>query len=55
MLAGLVPEGDVRTIGRVKAVADEWKADGFIAALVTNAVRNIAFEVYLEQEVPDCH
>ena len=32
---------------RAEAIAPE--------ALVKNAVRNMAFEVYLEQEVPDCH
>ena len=34
---------------------EPWRADAFPEALVKNAVRNMAFEVYLEQDVPDCH
>lgn len=55
LLAVLVPEGDAATATRVQAVVDQWKEERLADALVKNAVRNIAFEVYLEQDVPDCH
>ena len=54
-LAVLVPQRDTEATSRVQAIVDEWKAERFAAGLVRNAVRNIAFEVYLEQDVPDCH
>ena len=54
-LAVLVPRDDMETLRRVRAVADEWASEDFADGLVRNAVRNIAFEVYLEQDVPDCH
>jgi polar amino acid transport system substrate-binding protein len=54
-LALLVPSTDSQAVSRVQDVVEEWKANAFAQALVKNAVRNIAFEVYLDQEVPDCH
>ena len=37
-----------------RATAD-WSLKDYPEALVKKAVRDIAFEVYLEQDVPDCH
>lgn len=54
-LALLVPSGNTQAVSRVQDIAEEWKASAFADGLVKNAVRNIAFEVYLEQDVPDCH
>lgn len=54
-LAFLVPAGDKKAISALRQVAADWNAKSYPDALVKNAVRNIAFEVYLEQDVPDCH
>jgi polar amino acid transport system substrate-binding protein len=54
-LAFLVPAADGATLARLRQVANAWKAEGYPDALMKKAVRNIAFEVYLEQDVPDCH
>lgn len=37
-----------------QTVAD-WRAHQSVHQLLTKSVRNIAFEVYLDQNVPDCH
>jgi polar amino acid transport system substrate-binding protein len=37
-----------------QAVAD-WRARHSVQQFLTKSVRNIAFEVYLDQNVPDCH
>jgi polar amino acid transport system substrate-binding protein len=54
-LAFLVPADDRKKVSLLKQVASDWRAKDYPEALVKNAVRNIAFEVYLEQDVPDCH
>ncbi len=54
-LAVLVPQDDAEAVRRVRAIAGAWASEDFADGLVRNAVRNIAFEVYLEQDVPDCH
>lgn len=54
-LAFLAPAEDRETVDLLRRTAFEWDAKGVPEALVRNAVRNMAFEVYLEQEVPDCH
>lgn len=54
-LAFLVPAEDRKSISVLRQVAADWNAKAYPDALVKNAVRNIAFEVYLEQDVPDCH
>jgi polar amino acid transport system substrate-binding protein len=54
-LAILVPDRDESTAARVREVVGAWKAQSFTASLVKAAVRDIAWEVYVEQEVPDCH
>lgn len=54
-LALLVPARDTQAIAALKKIAQEWNAQALPAALMKTAVRNIAFEVYLEQDVPDCH
>ena len=54
-LAFLVPSQDSAKISTLRQVAYEWDAKSVPDALVKKAVRDIAFEVYLEQDVPDCH
>lgn len=54
-LALVIPATDTRNITRARSIAAAWKAEAYPGALVRKAVQNIAFEVYLEQDVPDCH
>ena len=54
-LAFLVPSQDSAEISTLRQVAYEWDAKSVPDALVKKTVRDIAFEVYLEQDVPDCH
>ena len=54
-LAFLVPAQDQSRVQALRRVAFEWGARGYPEQLVKKAVRDIAFEVYLEQDVPDCH
>lgn len=54
-LAFIAPANDKKTAAVLKQVADEWKAKNYSEELVKKAVRHIAFEVYLDQDVPDCH
>jgi len=54
-LAFVVPSTDAKTAAQLRQVAKEWSAHRFPEQLVQKAVRHIAFEVYLDQDVPDCH
>lgn len=54
-LALLVPESDSATIAAARRVVREWGREGLPVAVMKKAVRSIAFEVYLDQDVPDCH
>lgn len=54
-LSFVVPAGDAKTQSYLKNVAAEWKSSGHIPQLLNKAARSIAFEVYLDQNVPDCH
>ncbi|WP_228255782.1 type 2 periplasmic-binding domain-containing protein [Pollutimonas thiosulfatoxidans] len=50
-----VPADDAATVAATKRLAAAWKADSYLAKLNQQRVRDIAFEVYLDQNVPDCH
>ncbi|HEY4542404.1 MAG TPA: transporter substrate-binding domain-containing protein [Noviherbaspirillum sp.] len=54
-LAFLVPATDTRTIAALRKATQAWRSERLPAHLAKEAARNIAFEVYLEQDVPDCH
>jgi polar amino acid transport system substrate-binding protein len=54
-LAFLVPAHDQARVSTLRRVAFDWDAKGYPEQLVKKVVRDIAFEVYLEQDVPDCH
>ncbi|MEO6959980.1 MAG: hypothetical protein ABI228_07075 [Burkholderiaceae bacterium] len=43
------------TVSLVKQMASQWKAHRYLAVLTETRARDIAFEVYLDQNVPDCH
>lgn len=54
-LALMVPDGDPEMVELATDIADAWRGDAFTDALVELTARDVAFEVYVEQEVPDCH
>ncbi|RJF96241.1 ABC transporter substrate-binding protein [Noviherbaspirillum saxi] len=54
-LAFLVPVADKATTAMLKRVSNEWSSSQFPEQLTKKRVRHIAFEVYLDQDVPDCH
>lgn len=54
-LAFVVPERDKKGAAFLKEVVRDWSTTGYLNKQVKNATRNIAFEVYLDQNVPDCH
>jgi polar amino acid transport system substrate-binding protein len=54
-LAFVVPDEDAATITALNQLVREWKRDQHLAALTRSRVRDIAFEVYLDQVVADCH
>lgn len=54
-LALLVPASDRKTAAAARRTVSEWNRNGFAQEVMQKAVRSIAFEVYLDQDVPDCH
>ena len=50
-----VPASERASAAFLKQTADDWRASGYLSQLVRKMARNIAFEVYLDQDVPDCH
>ncbi len=54
-LAFVVPAGDKQSAAFLRQVANDWAANGYLEQLMKKTARQIAFEVYLDQNVPDCH
>ncbi len=54
-LVFVVPSDDVRTVTALNKIAREWSSTKRLTQVAEQKVRNIAFEVYLDQDVPDCH
>jgi polar amino acid transport system substrate-binding protein len=50
-----VPAGDAASVALLQQIASDWRTSGFVEQLNRKRARNIAFEVYLDQDVPDCH
>jgi polar amino acid transport system substrate-binding protein len=51
----LVRRDDTRSLNAVTHAVEQWQQTGFINQEIKRMVRHIAFEVYLDQNVPDCH
>ena len=54
-LAFAVPASDTHTAKLLSRIANDWSSTGHLKQMTEKMVRNIAFEVYLDQNVPDCH
>lgn len=54
-LVFVLPADDARARAWFEQVARDWQASGALRQQLVLMARNIAFEVYLDQDVPDCH
>lgn len=55
MLAFIVPAADKRMSAELTRITRSWTVQEMPATLMKKAVQSMAFEVYLDQNVPDCH
>ncbi|TFL11365.1 transporter substrate-binding domain-containing protein [Pusillimonas caeni] len=51
----LVPAGSEDLAKQLKEMVGRWKSQAYFNKLISDMTRDIAFEVYLDQTVPDCH
>lgn len=51
----VVPAGNKAFIETLEAAVSRWNEQGYFDKLILDMTRDIAFEVYLDQTVPDCH
>lgn len=54
-LAFAVSARDAESADYLKQVANDWARTGYLEKITKAAVQDIAFEVYLDQTVTDCH
>jgi polar amino acid transport system substrate-binding protein len=54
-LAFVLPAGDAKSEALLKDIVSGWQAGDTMKQLLNKTARSIAFEVYLDQDVPDCH
>lgn len=54
-LAFVVPAHATALADTLRSQAHAWQQDDLLQRLTRQAARDIAFEVYMDQEVPDCH
>lgn len=51
----LVPAGNDKMAALLNEMVARWKSRGHFKKLIADMTQDIAFEVYLDQTVPDCH
>jgi polar amino acid transport system substrate-binding protein len=51
----VVRSDDLKLAASAKTLTEQWKKNDFLQKETSKRVRHIAFEVYLDQNVPDCH
>jgi len=51
----VVPAGNEDLAKLLKEMVGRWKSQAYFSKLISDMTRDIAFEVYLDQTVPDCH
>lgn len=51
----LTASGDPATHAWLVGAMAQWRRDGVVQTMVDKWARDVAFDVYLDQEVPDCH
>lgn len=50
-----IPNGDPKTVALLTRLRDDWQSRDELAKITDARARDIAFEVYLDQVVADCH
>lgn len=50
-----VERGDLSSAALLRGIAERWARSGIWAAWTAQWAADVAFEVYLEQDAPDCH
>lgn len=55
LLGFVVPDDRKGLTAAMRQLSNHWKSTNRLAMLNEKRVRHIAFEVYLDQNVPDCH
>jgi len=51
----LARAGDESTVAWLADAMRQWRGQGTLRAMIDKWSRDVAFDVYLDQEVPDCH
>src|SRR5690606_41330675 len=51
----LARAGDVASVRWLAVAMQQWRQHGAWQAMIRKWARDVAFDVYLDQEVPDCH
>ncbi|NMM27484.1 MAG: hypothetical protein HHJ12_09420 [Glaciimonas sp.] len=51
----IAPAGDADTLAFLKKTARAWSENSYWSQTKKKWVSDVAFEVYLDQNVPDCH
>ncbi|HLV28164.1 MAG TPA: transporter substrate-binding domain-containing protein [Burkholderiaceae bacterium] len=54
-LAFILPKDEPALIEAVQSEVRQWRQTDLLARLTRQSAQDIAFEVYLDQEAPDCH
>src|SRR5690606_27591162 len=54
-LSFIVPDGAAEHTELLRQQVEAWRTELLLPKLTAQAARDIAFEVYMDQEVPDCH
>lgn len=54
-LVFVAPSNDNETVQSLNKIVKQWKSKHYLADLNKTRARDIAFEVYLDQNIPDCH
>lgn len=53
--AFVLPTSDYALVQHLQSQVQQWQDSDLLTKLTAQRARDIAFEVYLDQEVPDCH
>lgn len=54
-LAFVIPSSDARSDAMLRNIVKDWADNRYLETLTKSAAKDIAFEVYLDQTVTDCH
>lgn len=55
VVAFVTHRNDTALTAQLERLSEQWRKSGHLAKLNEKRVKHVAFEVYLDQNVPDCH